>query len=228
MKVLSFLSARLAVAGLCVIAALAAGCTFDGSQLRALPDSAVEQPAPPDTGAGGSGDDTAGPLDAPSAAGGSDGPSETGGTGGAGGGDAFAATGGMVGNDGPTGTGGRAMTDGPIATAGVDALDAPIATGGTSAGGASGGSAGTGGAGIIDGANRQAVSTPRWPQGASMRRPTRPISSCGTQIGNLTAQPVDLLLVLDRSGSMADDIATDKVCTGGWRPLPIARPNGLR
>jgi len=38
--------------------------------------------------------------------------------------------------------------------------------------------------------------------------------NCGIETKGLTAQPADLLLVLDRSGSMADDIATDNSCTG--------------
>ena len=42
--------------------------------------------------------------------------------------------------------------------------------------------------------------------------------NCGILTQGLTAQPVDLLLVLDRSGSMADDIATDKACTGAGAP----------
>jgi len=39
--------------GVCLIAALAAACTFDAGQLRALPDGAVEQPALPDAGVAG-------------------------------------------------------------------------------------------------------------------------------------------------------------------------------
>ncbi len=40
-------------------------------------------------------------------------------------------------------------------------------------------------------------------------------ANCGIQTSAATPQPVDLLLLLDRSGSMADDIATDNPCTGG-------------
>ena len=47
--------------------------------------------------------------------------------------------------------------------------------------------------------------------------PTSPDANCGTQTKNPTPRPVDLLLVLDRSGSMAQDIATDTACTGGGR-----------
>jgi hypothetical protein len=151
MKAHSPLSARFNISGLCVIAALAAGCTFDASQLRALPDGAVEPSAVPDAGAAGSGGDTASPPDAAIATGGNDGSAGPGGgmggTSGVGGSDAFAATGGIVGSDGPSGTGGASMTDGPIATGGVDALDAPIATGDTRTGGAGGGQTGVGGTG---------------------------------------------------------------------------------
>ena len=45
--------------------------------------------------------------------------------------------------------------------------------------------------------------------------PASPDANCGTQTQNPTPQLVDLLLVLDRSGSMADDIATDTACTTG-------------
>jgi von Willebrand factor type A domain. len=38
--------------------------------------------------------------------------------------------------------------------------------------------------------------------------------NCGTQTKDPTPQPVDLLLVLDRSGSMTSDIATDTDCSG--------------
>jgi len=39
--------------------------------------------------------------------------------------------------------------------------------------------------------------------------------NCGTQTKNPTPQPVDLLLVLDRSGSMGNDIVTDTACSTG-------------
>ena len=41
--------------------------------------------------------------------------------------------------------------------------------------------------------------------------------NCGIQTQNPTAQPVDLLLVLDRSSSMSNDITTDSSCSGGGR-----------
>jgi hypothetical protein len=37
-------------------------------------------------------------------------------------------------------------------------------------------------------------------------------ANCGVQTQNPSVQPVDLLLVLDRSGSMSDDIASDATC----------------
>jgi hypothetical protein len=40
-------------------------------------------------------------------------------------------------------------------------------------------------------------------------------ANCGIQTQNPTAQPVDLLLVLDRSGSMDNDIVTDTACSSG-------------
>jgi fibro-slime domain-containing protein len=83
-----------------MVAALAAGCTFDASQLRAQPDGTVEPPVAPDAGAAGSGDDTASPPDAPSATGGSGGVAGTGGSGG------LAGTGGSGGIGGAGGTGG--------------------------------------------------------------------------------------------------------------------------
>ena len=93
--------------GVCLIAALAAGCTFDASQLRALPDGAVEQPALPDAGAAGSGGDAASPPDAPIATGGNggittsppDAPAATGGS------DGLAEMDGAEGNDAPFATG---------------------------------------------------------------------------------------------------------------------------
>ena len=42
MKVLSFLSARLDVPVFCLVAALAAACSFDASQLQVLPDAAPD------------------------------------------------------------------------------------------------------------------------------------------------------------------------------------------
>jgi von Willebrand factor type A domain. len=39
--------------------------------------------------------------------------------------------------------------------------------------------------------------------------------NCGTQTQDPTPQPVDLLLVLDRSGSMANDMTTDTACSSG-------------
>jgi hypothetical protein len=43
-------------------------------------------------------------------------------------------------------------------------------------------------------------------------------ANCGTQTSNASQQPADVLLVLDRSGSMSDDIATNGTCTGRGAP----------
>lgn len=42
--------------------------------------------------------------------------------------------------------------------------------------------------------------------------PPSPDANCGSQTNSTTKQPADVLLVLDRSGSMADDIAEDCKC----------------
>ena len=60
--------------GACLIVALAAGCSFDASQLRALPDGAVENLSLPDAGAtGGGGGSTISRPDAATTTGGSGG-----------------------------------------------------------------------------------------------------------------------------------------------------------
>ena len=90
MKTLNSLSARVAIPGSCLIAALAAGCSFDASQLRTLAASAPDGAAEPVAGASGSGGNTASPPDAPAVTGGSggmaasppDAPIATGGSGG--------------------------------------------------------------------------------------------------------------------------------------------------
>ena len=48
--------------------------------------------------------------------------------------------------------------------------------------------------------------------------PAAPDANCGMQTQNPSAQPVDLLLVLDRSGSMSDDIASNTACGGRGAP----------
>jgi fibro-slime domain-containing protein len=124
----------------CLIVALAAGCAFDASQLRALPDGAVEQPALPDVGAPGSGGDTATPPDAPIAAGGN------GGTGGGGGGDAGVPDAPGIQTDVPPGGSGGSSGGAIISTAGTTSPYGAAGT--TSVGGttSAGGIAGTGGA----------------------------------------------------------------------------------
>jgi hypothetical protein len=48
--------------------------------------------------------------------------------------------------------------------------------------------------------------------------PANPDANCGTQTSNMSQQPADLLLVLDRSGSMNDDIASNGTCGGKNAP----------
>jgi hypothetical protein len=52
--------------------------------------------------------------------------------------------------------------------------------------------------------------------------PANPDANCGTQTSNMSQQPADLLLVLDRSGSMSDDIASNSSCTGKNAPANCA------
>ena len=58
MKTFPFLSARLDLLGLCLIAALAAACSFDASQLRPLPDAASDLPPATADGSAGIGGQT--------------------------------------------------------------------------------------------------------------------------------------------------------------------------
>jgi hypothetical protein len=79
----------------------------------------------------------------------------------------------------------------PAGTAGVGAVNI-----GTGAGGTTGSSGGGG------------VSGPA----------ANPDANCGTQTSNMSQQPADLLLLLDRSGSMGDDIASNNTCGGRNAP----------
>ena len=232
--------------GLCLIAALAAGCTFDSSQLRALPDGAIEYPAGPDAGASGAGG-TGKPPDAATAVGGSDGSAQTGGSRGLGGsggrGDAgvpdASATqpdvpiggsgGGAGGISGVTGTGGgttistggtTSSSGGTIVSRGgtTGSMGGTVSTGGGTitggAGGVGGGMAGTdaGVAGAGGGGNGGVL--------ASVD------ANCGITTTNLTKQPADLLLVLDKTGSLtramdsADECPTGSTtCHQRWETL---------
>ena len=164
MKAHFFVSARLNLPGLCMIAALAAACSFDTSQLRALGssalDGAVEHPAVPDAPitTGGSDGPAAGALDAPNATGGSDGsiatrpdaPIATGGADGSAASafDAPTAPGGSGGTttsppDAPTIAGGNGGYAGVSGTGGAGRSGSQTAAGGTGGTGAVGGSAGT-------------------------------------------------------------------------------------
>ena len=139
MRALNSLSARFAIPGSCLIAALAAACSFDASQLRTLASSAPDGAAEPVAGASGSGGNTASPPDAPAVTGGS---------------------GGMAASppDAPIATGGSGGSaagpfDAPAAADGGTASppDAPTVAGGS--GGYAGASA-TGGAGVVGGTTR--------------------------------------------------------------------------
>ena len=132
MKSLSLLSTRPDVPGLVLIAVLAAGCTFDASQLRALPDAGG-------SGAGG----TTSPTDAATAVGGSGGVAKTGGGGGMGG---ASGVGGIGGSSGLGGSGGRG--DAGVPDAPATQPDVPIGGSGGGAGGVSG-VGGTGGGSTI-------------------------------------------------------------------------------
>jgi hypothetical protein len=108
LNVLSALTVRLSVFGLCLMVALAAACSFDSSRLSASAtgphDAADEHTAEPDLSVPDSKGDSVVPPDAPSTTGGN---------------DVIAAADGVAADDGPTGTGGA--TDGPVSTDGAGA-----------------------------------------------------------------------------------------------------------
>ncbi len=154
MKAFVVLFTRFDVTGLLLIAVLTAACTFDSSQLRALPDSAVEPSAAPDAGAAGSGDGTANSPDAPIASGGSGGSAGTGGAAGidaVSGPDGLGGVGGIAsggGNGGLGGTGGRYDAGMPDAPGAPDVLVGGSKDGAVSGGGSGGiGAGGSGGLG---------------------------------------------------------------------------------
>ena len=145
MKPFSSLPARLDIFGFCLIAALAAACSFDTSQLRALHDGAVEHSAGTDAAASGDGGDTPILPDAPTT---TDGGGGAGGRDGAAGMDASGGAGaiGDVGGTTSSGGGGDAAGSGGGRDAGVPDVpssqrDVPIG----GAGGSAGGIAGVGG-----------------------------------------------------------------------------------
>jgi len=159
MKAFVVLFTRFDVTGLLLIAVLTAACTFDSSQLRALPDSAVEPSAAPDAGAAGSGDGTANSPDAPIASGGSGGSAGTGGAAGidaVSGPDGLGGVGGIAsggGNGGLGGTGGRYDAGMPDAPGAPDVLVGGSGGGAVSGGGSGGiGAGGSGGLGGSDAA----------------------------------------------------------------------------
>ena len=118
------------IPGLCLVAGLAATCSFDASRLRGSPSPAADGSLDPDAAASGGVGDTAivpdaysGTPDTPSGPGGSDTP---------------AGTGGIGGSVGSTEIGDP--RDGAPPMGGEDGSDAPLATGGTDIGGAAGAS----------------------------------------------------------------------------------------
>ena len=129
--------------GVCLIAALAAGCTFDASQLRALPDAAVEQPVLPDAGPAGAGG-TPSLTDAATAVDGNGGSAQTGGSGGMGGASGAGGSSGTLGRDAGLAGAGGGSRDAPTAAGGVSGRDGP-GTGGALGPDATPGTGGTGG-----------------------------------------------------------------------------------
>jgi hypothetical protein len=129
MRAVFRLSTRLDIAGLCALAALAAACSFDTSQLRALPDGAVENLAVPDApiATGGSDGSAASAFDAPTATGGSGGTTALS--------DAPTTT---DAGGGSTGRDGAAAIDSPSGVGGIGGV------GGTTSSGDSGGAGGSG------------------------------------------------------------------------------------
>ena len=109
MKVLSFLPARLDVYGVFLIAAMAAGCSFDASQLRPLADGSAEHSAQSDAIASAIDGATASSPDAAPGTGGNGGGAGTGGGGGAGVDASRTATDGMAEAGGRTSSGDAAI-----------------------------------------------------------------------------------------------------------------------
>jgi hypothetical protein len=125
----------------------------------------------------------------------------TSGAGGAAGGPTTAGTGGnVVGGAVSVSTGGREGVGGATGAGGA-----------TRAGGAtgSGGAAGEGGATGSDSATGEGGAT-----GSDGGTDEGGASNCGVVTWHTTRAPPELLLVLDRSGSMLNDIAQDCACTG--------------
>jgi len=93
----------------------------------------------------------------------------------------------------------------------VQCGSSPPSVGGSPSSGKGGGAISITGAGGNSG-------TPGGGGGSVSGPPANPDANCGTQTSNMSQQPADLLLVLDRSGSMADDIASNNSCTGRGAP----------
>jgi hypothetical protein len=173
LKAFSFLSARLAIPGLCLIAALAAACSSNASGLPApvppAPDGAVGNPTVPDAGAPASDGHAANPADAPAPTGADAGSAGTGGAGGSGG------TGGVPGT---AGTGGVGGPGGTIATGGIGGAAGVVAVGGVG---------GVGGIAAVGGITTKPAGGTAAPSGGSLGAP-----DAGTSLGALSIDKVSL------------------------------------
>jgi Mg-chelatase subunit ChlD len=120
-----------------------------------------------------------------------------------------AGTGGIARTGGTTGAGGAASTGGSASTGGTTGTGGAASTVGTTgAGGAAstGGSASTGGTTNTGGATSAG--------GATGTGPIPVDAGCGMLTSGTSRMAADVLLVLDRSGSMVNSISADTACTG--------------
>jgi hypothetical protein len=226
--------------GVCFVAALAAGCSSGASHLGALADGAVEAPAGLDARAAGSGGSTGAP-DAPIATGGSSGrtlsPPDAAIATGSGGGFA-----GVSGTGGTGAAGGMARADAAAASSGTT-VAVGGAGGFVGAGGVGGGQvdAATGGApaACVPGQS-VACACPTGQPGAQICTSagtfaacvcwSPPVdaedageggvtvsadAACGSTTASLAQQPADLLLVLDRTGSLTRSMDSTANCPTG-------------
>ena len=197
MKALSS-SARLNVPGLCLITALAAACSLDTSQLRALADGAVEHPGVPD---------------APVATGGSGGTTGTGGVGGMGGSSGAGGVSAIGGTTNST-VGTTSPTGGTAGSSG----GSTISSGGSS--GSTGGSTGSGtGNFSVTGVNLGQVATNAVVHGAVTVTATAPVTdlSCSLSGVDLTADPTKVCPAALAAGASCTVGFTFKAITSGQK-----------